>query len=317
MVLRGFASILVCLSVTTWVFANESADPNQWLEKMSRSHRELNYQGLFTYEQADAIQSMRIFHALIEGEEYERLERLNSSEMNIVRRGHGPRCMHVGDKLIRLLRQQRHAKGGLAHFYDFSVVGKDRVADRSVVELAVMPRDKHRFGHRLSLDESTGLLLRAVQYSTENKVLERFQFVDVELKSDLTMADFQGQSNHHQAKHINPDRNDAMPYRWRLSWMPGGFKVSPQAQKQSTQSVVESQTYTDGLAVFSVFVEQHNPNNPAAGIQGRAQRGATMAYSRAFQLNGEPYRVTVVGEIPQGTAERIAASIVSSSASAG
>ena len=69
---------------------------------------------------------------------------------------------------------------------------------------------------------------------------------------------------------------------------------------------------TDGLAVFSVFVEQHNAESAVAGVQGRAQRGATMAYSRAFQLNGQPLRVTVVGEIPQATAERIAASIVSS-----
>ncbi|MGK0440372.1 MAG: sigma-E factor negative regulatory protein RseB [Pseudohongiellaceae bacterium] len=312
MVLRGLASIFFLLSASLWVYAGESTDPNQWLEKMSRSHRELNYQGLFTYEQADTIQSMRIFHALIDGEEYERLERLNSGKMNVIRRGHGPMCMHVGDKLIHLLQEQYHGDGGIAHFYDFSIVGKDRVANRSVVELAIMPRDEHRFGHRLSLDEGTGILLRAVQYSTENKVLERFQFVDVTLDSPLSMADFQGQANHQQVRHIEPELGKVLQYGWRVSWVPGGFKASPQAP-QKQQAIIESQIYTDGLAVFSVFVERHDPNSPAAGIQGRAQRGATMAYSRAFQLNGEPYRVTVVGEIPQTTAERIAASIVSSS----
>ena len=287
----------------------ESLGPDQWLEKMSRSHRELNYQGLFTYEQSDAIQTMRIYHALINGEEHERLERLNSTALNVVRKGHGPRCMHVGEKLVRLLRQNK-STAGIAHFYDFSIVGKDRVAGRPVVELAVMPRDKHRFGHRLSLDEQTGLMLRSVQYNAGNKVLERFQFVEIDFETPLTEQHFHGPDNHHQVKHIDPVAQGEASYAWRLSWKPGGFKASPHSSKGVE---IESRTYTDGLAVFSVFVEPHQTEQPDAGVQGRAQRGATMAYSRAFQLNGQPHRVTVVGEIPQSTAERIAASVVSAS----
>lgn len=307
MQLRWLFSLFAIFVAASWSYANELEEPNAWLEKMSRSHRELNYQGLFTYEQADSIQTMRIFHALIEGQEYERIERLNSTELNLVRRGHGPRCMHVGDKLIRLLKDQRHSKAGMAHFYDFSVVAKDRVADREVVELAVMPRDKHRFGHRLSLDKETGLLLRAIQYSPDNKVLERFQFVEVDYQSTMSLADFEGHDKQQRARHIDP-HGKASDYPWSLSWMPGGFKPSPHKSRKG----IEKLTFTDGLAVFSVFVEPHQRNKPSAGVQGRAQRGATMAYSRAFQLDGRPYRVTVVGEIPQATAERIAASVVAS-----
>ena len=307
--MKGLLVSFVSFLFISGSLAAEELSPNQWLEKMSRSHRELSYQGLFTYEQADAIQTMRIYHALINGEEFERLERLNSKALNVVRKGHGPRCMHVGEKLVRLLKENQ-STAGVAHFYDFSVVGNDRVAGRPVVELAVMPRDKHRFGHRLSLDQETGLMLRSIQYSVGNNVLERFQFVEIDFDAPLTEQDFQGSKNRHQVKHIAPLMQQDANYTWRLSWKPGGFKASPQPVQDG---LVESRTYTDGLAVFSVFVEPHQTDsNRETGVQGRAQRGATMAYSRAFQLNGQPHRVTVVGEIPQSTAERIAASVVSS-----
>ncbi|WP_019529951.1 MucB/RseB C-terminal domain-containing protein [Dasania marina] len=310
MMWRAMAVLSLALLTAVNLAVAEPLAAQDWLQKMSSSHRQLNYQGLFTYEQADNIQTMRIFHALIDGEEYERLERLNSSELNVVRKGHGPSCMHAGDKLINLLKQQFHSQAGMAHFYDFSLAGYDRVAGRKVVVLAIMPRDKHRFGHRLSLDEETGLLLRGVQYSTDNKVLERFQFVELELNVDIPAHIFSDPKHSQQAAHIAPGVSDDHHYAWRLNWVPGGFKPISGTPKKTT---VDSQTFTDGLAVFSVFVEPHNNSSPNAGVQGRAQRGATMAYSRAFQLNGTTYRVTVVGEIPQLTAERVAASIVAAS----
>ena len=73
---------------------------------------------------------------------------------------------------------------------------------------------------------------------------------------------------------------------------------------------VQVMAFTDGLAAFSVFLEPNDLVNGQDGVQGWAQRGATMAYSRVMLLGGSPFRVTVVGEIPQKTAERIASSVV-------
>jgi sigma-E factor negative regulatory protein RseB len=76
-------------------------------------------------------------------------------------------------------------------------------------------------------------------------------------------------------------------------------------------------TFTDGLSVFSVFIESDIAADAfKSGIVGRAQRGATTAYSRDLLLSGNPHRVTVVGEIPAHTAEKIAQSIVLVSANA-
>lgn len=60
--------------------------------------------------------------------------------------------------------------------------------------------------------------------------------------------------------------------------------------------------YDDGLARFSVFLE---PLNGATVTDTRTQLGPTVAVSRRVTTPQGEMMVTVVGEIPVGTAERI------------
>ena len=64
--------------------------------------------------------------------------------------------------------------------------------------------------------------------------------------------------------------------------------------------------YTDGLSAFSVFIDQLEV--PSI-IEGRAQRGATIAYLGRLESNSGNYRVTIVGEVPAPTLERVAMSL--------
>ena len=64
--------------------------------------------------------------------------------------------------------------------------------------------------------------------------------------------------------------------------------------------------YDDGLTRFSVFLE---PLNGATVTDTRTQLGPTVAVSRRLTTAQGDMMVTVVGEIPVGTAERIALSM--------
>jgi sigma-E factor negative regulatory protein RseB len=64
--------------------------------------------------------------------------------------------------------------------------------------------------------------------------------------------------------------------------------------------------YDDGLARFSVFLE---PVNDDGGTDMRTQLGPTSAVSRRLNTPKGKVMVTVVGEIPLGTAERVALSM--------
>ena len=68
-----------------------------------------------------------------------------------------------------------------------------------------------------------------------------------------------------------------------------------------------SRSYTDGLAVFSVFLEELGREmRPGEGV---VRRGATISYTRGMQLAKTPVLVTVIGEIPVNTARMVADSI--------
>jgi sigma-E factor negative regulatory protein RseB len=95
--------------------------------------------------------------------------------------------------------------------------------------------------------------------------------------------------------------------------LPPGFELTSSAARKdaAAKSVVTSLMYDDGLARFSVFIE---PLNGTAATDIRTQLGPTVAVSRRLTAPKGDVMVTVVGEIPLGTAERIALSIRSADA---
>ena len=90
--------------------------------------------------------------------------------------------------------------------------------------------------------------------------------------------------------------------QWAVAWVPQGFVIT-----QGESSSPWDKTFTDGLAVFTVFLEQL-PELPQPG-EGRARQGGTTAYTRGMNVSGQPVLVTVLGEVPMNTARMVADSI--------
>ena len=95
---------------------------------------------------------------------------------------------------------------------------------------------------------------------------------------------------------------------WTVSWVPPGFSLTNSHYRPSEDSEnnVLAQVYSDGLAHFSVFFE---PVDHLTAEGGRRLLGPTSVVSRRVIVDQQPVMVTVVGEIPLGTAERIAVSM--------
>jgi sigma-E factor negative regulatory protein RseB len=259
------------------------------------------------------MESFRIAHTVFNGEEYERLEYLDGEPREIVRRGHSLSCVHPGHQLIRIYQQQQslyQEQAAASRYYQFLITGDSRVAGREVVEITVTPMDDHRFGYVLALDSETGLLLRSSLIGSNDEVLERFQFVEISMDEEIPIAYFQSGENSYHAGHSKPlDANaeksqGSSQGQWSVNWLPGGFTATAAGHHFDD---TDMRTYTDGLTVFSVFLEGVGDSSESA--EGRAQKGATIAYSRALLLDNHPYRVTVVGEIPHMTAKKVAKSV--------
>lgn len=299
-------AIIALLVASGNVFAEDAA---AWLDRMSHSFRELNYHGTFSFQRGKSTESFRIAHAVIDGEEYERLDYLDGEKRRIVRRGHSLNCIHTGQKLVRSLVSLNQVDQGekVADSYGLELRGEDRVAGRQAVNLAVIPKDGYRYGYRLSLDTETGLLLRSELLGGEGDVKERFQFVELDIVDSIPATYFDQEHFDYQARHNRPpvDPVTSAPESWRLEWKPPGFS-----------SVINKgpgpgggATYTDGLAVFSIFLEPIDEVRPKKAMPGFMQKGATSVYTRLVTAADHPYRVTVVGEVPQQTAQKLAESV--------
>ncbi|HEY3698511.1 MAG TPA: MucB/RseB C-terminal domain-containing protein [Spongiibacteraceae bacterium] len=287
----------------------DTASTDTWLNRLSQSMGELNYRGVMTYSRGDHQESLRVTHGTYNGEEYERLEHLDGERREVIRHGQQLTCIQLGRRLD-LLFHRHLLKAGLSDldpFYEVSIGEEGRVAGHRAVNLNIKPRDELRFGYRLALDYDTGLLLRSEAFDASGRVLERLQFVEVEIGQPLKkewLGDVQS------AAKTAPDplpidrviEEEQMP--WKPQWLPPGFALTLAPHRPNDEAL----TYSDGLAVLSIFVESTTAPLPSG--EGSAMQGATVAYTRPVQISTTPHLVVVVGDVPAATAKRVANSIV-------
>lgn len=305
----------VCSLTSAEADIDASSEPAVLLERMSTSFHTMDYQGSFTLQQEGSVESFRVAHAVIDGKEYERLEYMDGDRREIIRRGDKLNCFNVGHRPVKFSQFQQNLKlgelvrTGIDSFYQFSVENGDRIAGRQTLTLSVSPKDTHRYGYKLSLDTETGLLLRTELIGDRDKVLERFQFVDITFNPTVSLAYFQAdiQPDSRPGGTTRLDVDSELIPAWTVGWLPAGYAEVELGEGDTANDML---SFTDGLSVFSVFLEPEDKSVSGRDVgEGNAQRGATAAVSKTVMLSGHAHRVTVVGEIPLPTAQQIAHSV--------
>ena len=106
----------------------------------------------------------------------------------------------------------------------------------------------------------------------------------------------------------SPQGTDTSPQQWRVRWVPPGFHLTSTdfRQPSSEHKGVNTLVYSDGLAAFSVFIEAM-PETGAGSVVSRS--GATVVLTHLASGGDGDHLVTVVGEVPVGTARRIASGV--------
>lgn len=311
-------SVGACLAITTSVYAQEQSSSvtsaflsvQALLNKMSQNAATTNYRGAFTYQNQSsiALQSFNVEHWIENGQKHDRLVFLNGPEREIVREGQAVDCKAMGDKLLQGgFTEIGKRLASLNDLYDFEVRSQERVAGRLARVLRVVPKDPYRYGYFLSIDEETGLVLKAWLIDENANPLERYQFVSIDMNPDLQQFESAKASRyqHKAAADVTPcnPTDLSKPELWNVAWVPQGFAFAGQRKLTNGQDML---MYTDGLTTFSIFLEPAKGNTP----EGIGQRGATLAYMSHLMVNNSLYRINVVGEIPVAAAAKIAQNIV-------
>ncbi|MBV6286274.1 MucB/RseB C-terminal domain-containing protein [Pseudomonas aegrilactucae] len=299
-----------CLSVPV-LAANSSTDAADWLNRLAKAEQQQSYQGTFVYERNGSFSTHDIWHRVQDGKVRERLLQLDGPAQEVVRVDGHTQCVSgtlapgVGNAAQSSARVLDPLK--LMNWYDLSVAGRSRVAGREVAIITLRPRDQHRYAFELHLDRETGLPLKSLLLNDKEQLLERFQFTRLDTVDVPEDAQLQASSNCKPVAQA-AERVTAAAAGWRSDWLPPGFELVNSSVRKDphNKSTVSSLMYDDGLARFSVFLE------PLAGndvTDTRTQLGPTVAVSRRLTTPKGDVVVTVVGEIPIGTAERVALSM--------
>lgn len=315
-------------------------DPGVWLDRMHAALAERSYHGEFSYFHGGELASLSIAHAVVDGVRHERLLHLNGMPRELVRMGDKVTCvLHPGDRLIDLEQSvpagpfaQSYGRvlDGLPRGYRATVVGEDRIAGRRAVQLEIEPEVADRYGYRLWLDHETALLLRSELLDTAGRALEIFQFVRIEIDGDVDVAMLEASMGEHLVKHDLVKRDldgngagqpaaqgegaDGESVAWEAGWLPAGFAMSSADIRRvpSRSDSVENLVYSDGMATFSVFLERAPADFSRVHVAPAhvARHGATVAVMRPVEVaTPEPWLVTVVGEVPVETAQRVAKNV--------
>src|SRR5690606_8655320 len=286
---RRLLSALLCL-VSALLYGvpalgQAAAPPSTvWLERMAQSMNELTYRGVLSYARDGHLESLRITHAVVEGEPMERLEHLDGERRELIRRGKQLTCIQLDQRFNLFLSRPRTGEGlsGINDHYNVLPGKQERIAGRYAIAVAIMPRDALRYGYRLSLDRDTALLLRSEVVDITGKVLERVQFVDIEIGLPPKKEWFALPESAKPAGAVHAvNADEVLPIErvlevaqmpWRPQWLPPGFTLAVAPHKPSEDVL----TYSDGLAVLSIFIETTQDKAPAS--PGQASQGATVAY---------------------------------------
>jgi len=329
--------------------AHSLAEPlsvQQLLQRMDRNAASMSYFGTLVYSHGKHMETLKLYHAVVDGVRRERLvhlsgkprETIRSGDQVICLDGQGARTFGGDTKASPFARDFSEAILSAESVYKVINQGQSRVAGRTVIQLSVIPRDGYRYGFRLALDEETQILLQSLMLDDSGEVVERYEYSDISigesfdpvlLQPHLTVEkseagngrDYSGRAENKPADSRRADKagqraasatgvNEKL---WRLSWVPQGFAVQLQAEGESVGDhgpMLRSGRI--GSLMYSDGLSAFTvfvADNVNLGNRSR-RSGATTAYTQVKNKNNTVYSVTVVGEIPRVAAQKIAMGVV-------
>jgi sigma-E factor negative regulatory protein RseB len=304
MVARALA-VVVALSAG---FARaQSPEALDWLRKIHDATQRLSYSGTFVYQNGGRSETSKITRYVDSGGDIEKLEVMDGVPREIVRTRDTVRCYLPESKVVKVDR--RSGERGfpallpervtaLARHYDISLGETRRIAGFDCRAVVLTPKDNLRYGYRLYADAASGMLLKAITFDSTGQDVEQFMFTQLTLGNvsrDRVKPRYAAGSWRIEDAAAAP----AHLAGWSLNAELPGFRKVTELKRRLESKPVGQVVYSDGLAAVSVFIE---PLEGRSSPTGLASMGAIHIYTREVA----DHRVTVVGEAPAVSVQRIA-----------
>jgi len=313
--------ILISLCLLFSVNTYAESDVVILLNKMTVAAEDSNYQGIFTVQTNNKMQSIRIIHRADQLGEIERLISLDGVQREVVRNNDMMMCIYPEGQKVQV--NHRPLGGGFpadllrrlmaaSDYYQLVSGQQGRIAAQQAQALMIKPIDQYRYGYRLWVDQNSYLLLQSEMVDNTGKAMESYTFSSVEqggaISDHALKPEMKGNEMSWDRLESDMERRKSNlqgDSLCQVTWLPVVCCLISQQQriKANNGAAIEQHVYSDGLSSISVFFEKIRARH--SQLHGSAQRGAV----NVFGSISNAHFITVVGEVPAQTVEKVGNSI--------
>jgi sigma-E factor negative regulatory protein RseB len=277
--------------------------------------RSSDYELIFLRQHHTGFESWRYRHAVINRQPVAQLLTLDGSpteawlQGNTVSYfGHSKAPFSVLDQSIKgvLPRVMQADFKRLSLYYDFTVLPAARIANRECQVIRIIPRDTYRYGYMVWLDRQSKLLLRADMLAPNGDQSEQCRVVALSQGNSIRQILRQTVIKHHTPPPVVTTPRQSPITAWQPGWLPSGFEVvfSGQRPLPNRAAPVESHLYSDGLMSVALYVHATVSEMPSEPLVLQERHYSVYSEVRSGR------EITVVGEIPLRSAQRIAQQVI-------
>ena len=317
--IRGVTLLIgACALYSVQVGSVEAITPprtvTDWLLNMRQAASSLSYQGIVAYIKDQQVDSFKLYHRVSEGHERERLISMNSPYREVIRADGNVACYSAdGQQVVVETKPSNQAlfmslpkdTSTIERFYRINLRGQEYVAGGLTQVVALEPRDAFRYTRLFWIDTSTYLPLKLDVLNEDGQSVEQMVFTTINAKEPIAATDLEPSPRtstamtrirHRESKPVGK-------LKWTLEDVPEGFQiVSYSALKRPpSNSAIEHILLSDGFSSVSVYIESKE-----GGINTGTYRMGAISVDTVV-VGG--HLVTVMGEVPMKSVERIASGI--------
>jgi sigma-E factor negative regulatory protein RseB len=318
--MKLFAAVTgVCVLLAASVAQAEApGDPLSWLGRIASAGERVNFTGTFMYQSGTHSETSRIAHRVDADGAVERLEVLDGSPREVIRRGNEVRCVLPEEKTVIIdetgVRRAFPVRlpasyGMLAESYRVRKGELNRVAGYEAQAIVLEPRDNLRYGRTLWAERQSGLLLKSRIVDESGGIVEQITFNDVRIGGEIGSELLAPRFEYNDSWRVVNARGDAMPHDdtgWTLSAPLPGYVLDSAMKRPLGREGGEAihLVFSDGVAAISVFIEPLDGQMPAD--LGLTTNGAINIFKRA----AHGYLITALGEVPARAVRQLGEAIV-------
>jgi negative regulator of sigma E activity len=285
--------IMICLtSLPSATFAN--SDAFNLLNKMTQSLSQMSYKGTLIHIKNNDVVTLKVSHTIENGEEIERVERLNKDGTPYSRKV----ASYSLSKLPKFDEKMQAV-------YSFDLGNIKKVAARPCQLVIARPKDRMRYLQKFCVDMDTSLLLDYKIIDKSHKPIEQFMFTSVELlaanipaKTALTTGISQAIAKNTLSLSSNLT-TEPSDLDWSLKEAPKGFSLrkAPMMKQKQNEKATDHYILSDGLSSVSIFI-----SDKVAEAKETSTRSGALNVVTYYKNN---FSVTLVGAVPRSTLKNI------------